>query len=446
MSVIIRLSTLVLSFAFCVSCGGNKITDDGSDGPTVVTKKKKKPSNTSPVAVPGDDSGLVPVGADGLPLAPPDHIPVIDPDFPGLDTALVPAQAPIGCAGGYDPETKQVSLTLNEETPGVRLHVSGGRLFANEAGCTLEDGSPLLVSMLRRISTKGGPENNALILDLAGESFGTELFVNEGGFHADLSAGADQLLVRGSRENDDIFVGSATQRLMLALSSMARINVWVKGAEYLTVSLGPGDDSLLAIQRLNVGLYDVDSGASLNVKNLSVPLRAWGGDGADGITGSDLSDFLSGGAGDDTLSGLGGNDFFDEGTDKNGADTLNGGEGLDEISYRWRSQNLNITLCQASADEGCPATDCDCTGDNGEESEGDRVVNFEIVRSGSGDDTLTGSAGDDYLYGQEGNDVLRGGDGSDVLQGGVGIDDFAGGEQGDICDNDPGEPMVDCEI
>ncbi|WP_305955884.1 calcium-binding protein [Pseudomonas sp. F(2018)] len=102
---------------------------------------------------------------------------------------------------------------------------------------------------------------------------------------------------------------------------------------------------------------------------------AWGGFGADHLTGSNGRDWLRGGYDNDVISGGGGDDeLHGEG----GADRISGGSGNDAIH-----------------------------GDS------QRVGGYDV---------LSGNAGDDRLYGGWGNDILRGGEGADYLEGGSGED------------------------
>jgi Ca2+-binding RTX toxin-like protein len=272
------------------------------------------------------------------------------------------------------------------------------------------------------------------------------LFQSAGGFHFLLGGGVDQFLLRGSSGDDEFYSGSGTGRLLFALSSQARINVWGKDIESTGVSLGPGDDSIEYIGRLNVGLFDVDTGGAIHPTELAIPAQLWGGVGDDLLVAGGADDKLVGGAGNDSVSGGDGNDSFDEGAESNGADILNGGGGSDELVYRSRTQALRLELCIAASLTGCAEPECDCPQASGEDDEGDTLVNFERIYSGDGDDTLLGTSGDDYLYGSPGDDELNGLGGSDTLQGGEGDDIFDGGEGGDICDPDEGEDVLSCEI
>ncbi|MGF1500886.1 MAG: calcium-binding protein [Paracoccaceae bacterium] len=120
----------------------------------------------------------------------------------------------------------------------------------------------------------------------------------------------------------------------------------------------------------------------------------------DTITGTDVSDILSGGFGNDVIdSGLGDDDI----SGGDGEDTLNGGAGNDLI-----------------------------VGDAGnDELDGD-----------NGDDTLSGDGGDDTLDGGEGNDLLSGGDGADDLNGEAGDDYLTGGDGGDFIVGEAGNDTI----
>ena len=92
---------------------------------------------------------------------------------------------------------------------------------------------------------------------------------------------------------------------------------------------------------------------------------------------------LTGTAVTDRISGLGGNDIL---FGLQGDDTLDGGAGADEL------------------------------------------------QGGGGNDTLHGGEGDDYLFGQAGDDVLEGGAGNNILLGGEGNDTYVFDEQDNVWD------------
>jgi Ca2+-binding RTX toxin-like protein len=435
------------------ACSATPLPPEPEDEPTPTstgTSKPPKPpqtttkgGSTSAPGVDDADGG----GADGgAPVELPPHEPIIDPDYPGLDVGFAPDADVEGCAGGYDAETFTLQLNLDTTVNSVRLSARDGKLLANERECTKSEGATLLLEELERIAVVGGSEPNVVIVDLSDGDFGSRLFEQAGGFHLSLGAGVDQLLLRGTLNDDAFYAGSGTSRLMIALSSMARINVWGKDIESMVVSPGPGSDVVEYIGRLNVGLFDVDTGGILRASEVAVPMQLWGGEGADTLVAGSADDLLVGGDGDDVLSAGDGNDVVDEAAASNGSDTLNGGPGSDELNYRLRDTDLKLELCSAETQLGCDVADCNCTRDNGATDEGDTLANFERVRSGNGNDRLIGTAGDDYLYGEQGDDELIGLGGSDVLQGGEGDDIFDGGDEGDICDADPGELADSCEI
>ena len=154
-----------------------------------------------------------------------------------------------------------------------------------------------------------------------------------------------------------------------------------------------------------------------------------GGSGNDSITGSNNADTLFGGGGDDTLDGLLGNDslngdagndtFTESGTVPSGADTFNGGSGIDKVSYASRTATVVIRMDNTLADDG-------------ELGEADKIAgDVENVTTGSGNDSITGSSAANVLDGGSGNDTISGGAGNDTIIGGLGTDTLIGGDGND---------------
>jgi Ca2+-binding RTX toxin-like protein len=247
---------------------------------------------------------------------------------------------------------------------------------------------------------------------------------------------------------------------------------------------GPGDDTML-------GGGDHDF-----VFGFGGADQINGGDGSDDLVGLDGPDQLSGGQGDDVLSGGAGNDRLsgDAGNDElgamvliqietsefasvedgddemdggagddalaggpvvpsgtrlfgyrttppppvretaapNGADTLRGGPGRDQVTYEMRLGPLDVTL-DGLRNDGAPG-------------EGDLVdVDVEALTGGPGPNRLVGSAADNQLDGARGPDVLLGGDGADRLDGGAldeAADDLDGGPGPDALDGGPGDDRL----
>ena len=121
-----------------------------------------------------------------------------------------------------------------------------------------------------------------------------------------------------------------------------------------------------------------------------------------------------------------GDDFVRAGQ---GADSMDGGDGVDELSY---------------IDSAAPVTlDLEAGTGTGGNAEGDSFANFENFTLTDGNDSVTGSAasdtvdgglGDDNIAGGGGDDSVDAGDGNDNVQGGAGDDSMDGGAGIDTLD------------
>jgi Ca2+-binding RTX toxin-like protein len=103
------------------------------------------------------------------------------------------------------------------------------------------------------------------------------------------------------------------------------------------------------------------------------------------------------------LKGSGGNDHF---INYGGGDTIDGGAGIDRISYYGTAVAVDLLNGVGS----------------GGYAEGDTYVSIENVYAYDGNDVLNGSNADNRLEGGDGDDLLRGGAGADFLVGGGGFD------------------------
>ena len=152
-----------------------------------------------------------------------------------------------------------------------------------------------------------------------------------------------------------------------------------------------------------------------------------GEDGADDLAGGNDNDILLGHAGEDLLRGGNGDDFLagGEGVDSvfgesgndivsgdiDGAvDSYDGGMGMDTLDYSAASLSIEADLGAEYA----------TSSEIGE----DNVVDFETIKTGSGNDTIRGSddddtidsgGGDDELFDRDGADNVAGGGGNDVV-------------------------------
>jgi Ca2+-binding RTX toxin-like protein len=110
------------------------------------------------------------------------------------------------------------------------------------------------------------------------------------------------------------------------------------------------------------------------------------------------------------------------------ADAYDGGAGVDTLDYSSALMDVVIDLVAANA--------------SGAEIGTDSITNFEVIKSGEGDDELTGSDDDETLIGNGGNDVIAGGDGADILDGGAGNDVIADGAGADCVLAGTGDDIV----
>jgi Ca2+-binding RTX toxin-like protein len=94
-----------------------------------------------------------------------------------------------------------------------------------------------------------------------------------------------------------------------------------------------------------------------------------------------------------------------------GDNVLNGGTGVDTVSYVYAASAVTVSLAVAAAQ---------ATGGSGT----DTLIAIENLTGSNYDDKLTGNAAANLLYGGAGNDVLNGGAGLDRMTGGEGSDTY----------------------
>ena len=178
-------------------------------------------------------------------------------------------------------------------------------------------------------------------------------------------------------------------------------------------------------------------------------MAIFGTTGNDVKDGTDLADSMFGLAGDDELHGKGGNDllsgddgndqmFGDEGNDLlfggldvgRDSDTLNGGGGVDTLTYGPTQHGMFVDLAKGRAD----AVDSQFRGPVDTLFSIENVIGTnkgDSLTGNSGANSLSGSGGIDGLDGGGGNDKLSGGSGADGLFGGLGVDRLTGGADAD---------------
>jgi Ca2+-binding RTX toxin-like protein len=184
--------------------------------------------------------------------------------------------------------------------------------------------------------------------------------------------------------------------------------------------------------------------------------------GSDTIIGGAAADWIDGGAGIDTASyasssagvrvslatgtGQGGdaegdtlvnienltgsafNDFLEG---NSAANRLNGGAGIDTVSYEHSSAGVTVSLASTVAQVS--------GGNTNNDAAGDVLTSIENLFGSAFDDTLTGNSLANILSGGAGNDTLNGGTGMDTMIGGTGDDTYVVDNAGDLAIENPFE-------
>ena len=250
--------------------------------------------------------------------------------------------------------------------------------------------------------------------------------------------------VRGGSGNDRLTGDGLSNRLeggagRDSIFGGAGDDVVSGGAEGDSLVGGTGSDTL--DYRTSVGGIVIDlenrtaSGGEAQGDTIDGFEHVFGGQFHDSLSGDVLNNRLEGNAGNDTLRGRLGDDTLlgGEGDDVIaggfGADVLDGGRGSDTLDYSASTAAVVVDLEAATASGG--------------EAQDDRFTDFENVRGGSGNDTLSAGEGSNRLGGNDGNDVLRGGAGDDFLFGGAGNDRLVGGSGKDSLSGGAGTDTLD---
>ncbi|ESQ73918.1 M10 family metallopeptidase C-terminal domain-containing protein [Asticcacaulis sp. AC402] len=154
-----------------------------------------------------------------------------------------------------------------------------------------------------------------------------------------------------------------------------------------------------------------------------------GNGGNDVLNGYGGNDTLIGGSGNDSLNAGSGQDSVDGGTgndtiQSSGFGTYLGGDGNDLIYVgNGFPESLDGGAGNDTLDAAATTFDYEINLATGVTNFPDEsFVNFESVLTGSGNDTLTGTAGDNRMLGSDGDDVIVGGGGADTILGGNGDD------------------------
>jgi Ca2+-binding RTX toxin-like protein len=332
-------------------------------------------------------------------------------------------------SGGAGPQTLRGGSgndTLNGDAGTDILVGNGGSDTVSYAG----RGTPVTITLNGLADDGGAGENdnvNADIENALGGSGADNITGNGGVNRLTGGPGADQLhgaggndvLVGDSDGVGDTYDGGSGSDTVTYAAVAGPVNVIADGS----ASPFQGEVIESTVENLTgTPAGDTLTGnASRNVLN--------GQDGNDVLNGDLGNDVLNGGRGDDTLHGNEGSDSMNGGPGPDpdpvnlpnwtDADTIDGGIGIDSVSYSTREANLTLTVGLASGD--------------GEAGEGDVIqADTEKVTGGRGDDTITGDASNETLTGGAGNDTIDGNGGKDSLNGNAGNDTIFGGGGQDI--------------
>ncbi|NEZ56549.1 calcium-binding protein [Adonisia turfae] len=250
-----------------------------------------------------------------------------------------------------------------------------------------------------------------------------------------------------------------------------------------------GDDSLTVNDLTGSDVQKVvfsggDGNDTLDARESSTTIEAFGGDGDDLLLGGSAVDTFFAGAGNDIVVGQRGNDiaYLEEGDDRfiwnngDGSDFINGGLGFDvtqvngadgagdefdlrQVDGQAIFNRLNLGLFTLT-NEGIEQFEINGQGGDDSFTVGDLTgseVESVLFSGGAGNDflnasgTLTpvtadGGDGDDILIGGAGDDILIGGDGADLLIGGAGNDILIGGDGADFFGFDTGAAFNAADI
>jgi Ca2+-binding RTX toxin-like protein len=184
-----------------------------------------------------------------------------------------------------------------------------------------------------------------------------------------------------------------------------------------TLDGGEGNDTLIG----GVGADKLDGEAGTDTasyasSSVGVSVSLFSGTGSGGDAEGDTLTKI------ENLTGSGKDDWLEGDTGNN---VLNGGAGIDTVSYAYIKQELGGSTLGVTVD--LSKTTVQDTGIGGI----DTLLNFENLTGSERDDILTGNSGVNLISGGKGNDTIIGGGGNDTLDGGEGNDSLDGGTGND---------------
>jgi Ca2+-binding RTX toxin-like protein len=347
--------------------------------------------------------------------------------------------------GTLDPDGDVLSVKDITVSSGKLVQTAGGWTYQAEAlgpvtiNYQITDGMASIVQTASFSVVKPAPVTGTTGDDLlVGTSCGDDIDGLAGNDNIDAKDGNDT--VNAGDGNDNIVAGSGNDTVFagdgndIVLGGLGDDHIFggagndrLYGEEGRDSIFGDAGDDLLSGGGDSDILHGGDGNDTLNGDAGNDVLQGEGGN--DSLFGGDGDDILLGQTGIDTLNGGTGNDFLSGGSDQDtvkgddGDDTVagdadgvddsyDGGTGTDTLDYSALAEAVAINLADGSA--------------SGIEIGNDTISNFEIVRAGASDDSVTGSAEAEEMHGNAGDDCLRGGEGADLVNAGDGDDVVTG--------------------
>ena len=172
-----------------------------------------------------------------------------------------------------------------------------------------------------------------------------------------------------------------------------------------------------------------------------------GDDSLDANVGGVAGDIVRGGPGDDALTGAtvmegeGGSDLLIAVPCE---ETIDGGPGIDSVSFARMQQGVEATLGGTAGFAPGPGLIGGCGFGGPPPTQISRSV--ESIEGSAFDDLLDGDSGPNIILGRGGEDTIHGGGGADFLVGGLGLDSIHGAGGADRLYARDGEPdrAIDC--
>lgn len=387
-----------------VSAGAGNDIVSGDDANDVVGNNKTVNLGA------GDDSLFVGFGLSGV-----DHVSAFGED--GGDDILAFAHTGDISGGDGDDNIQLVELSVFATRSTLLGDAGDDRLFFEGSGpATVNGGSgndtAVVISAAASLLSNSASATDLISIEnLEGSGQANTLIGDDGanilngvsGSNTLTGNGGDDTLMSdqssGASDGDDVFDGgTGNDTVSIGGDIGLNVNLATAGVQ----NTGRGSDTFISIENFVAG-----TGTDTLFGNADANILDGGADGGDDLNGLD---------GDDILISLGGNSFLDGGAGddilRGHGFSLDGGAGIDTLESNALG-DLTIDLRITGAGQATGAT----AGANST-----LFINIENITLGGGAHTLTGDAADNILRTGSGNDVVSGYFGDDTLFTGGGAD------------------------